>query len=59
MNKNVLDSISKKTENKVEYLVFLARYSDSFNIFKINDIFAENYKEISFLKRKRDQTLVK
>ncbi len=58
MNQNILDSIFKTTENQVDYLLFLSKFSDSFNFFKINDLVREKYIEITSIQHMKNRSIV-
>lgn len=58
MNKAILEKFERKTEKCIEYLLFLSRYSDNYNIFEINSVLDRGYIGVGCLRRKKDQKMV-
>jgi len=59
MKKNILDSISKKAEYDVQYLLFLTKHSDNFNFFQINWFFSAPARLIHAIHKTSSQQMVK
>lgn len=49
-----MDSISKKTETQIEYLLFLSKHSDQDNFFQINSLLSNSLYRISNFIRAKD-----